>query len=144
MNFEGNYNMIYSIFEISKKGGRKANQDSYGYLIKDNMCGCVIADGLGGHFGGEIASNIAIKSIIPFLTSDFTISYDNVRKVLEHAQNQITEHQSLDMRLKSMRTTLVMLCIKDDLAIWSHLGDSRLYIFKNKKIFFQTKDYEEI
>jgi serine/threonine protein phosphatase PrpC len=133
--------MKYTIFDISRKGGMKVNQDSSDFSIKDNMCCCVIADGLGGHFGGEIASNIAVKSIINSLTSDFTISCDNIRKALENAQIQVIEHQNLDMRLKSMRTTLVMLSIEDNSAIWSHLGDSRLYFFRNKKVIFQTKDH---
>jgi PPM family protein phosphatase len=127
---------------ISNKGGRDKNEDYIGYMEESGEYGCwIVADGLGGHNGGEMASKFAVDSFLKSFSSTPTISEEGILEHIKQAQNLILCEQKKQQRLSQMRTTIVILAYNNKEAIWAHLGDSRLYYFSKKKLALQTKDH---
>ena len=129
---------------VSDRGGKSENQDCFGFTAShDGAAVFCVADGLGGHAGGRIASAIAVKSVIDFVQTD-TFSFDNPESLVHafrYANSALHDHQNKHPEVASMRTTLVVLVIKDSLAFWAHVGDVRLYHFRGGRIQFQTRDH---
>jgi len=127
---------------VSCKGGRRINQD-FGDFVVTEQGGCwVIADGLGGHQSGEVASQTAVVELINY----YKVQHKLQPKILlaegiERSQSKISELQSANLLLKTMRTTIVALCCNGNSASWAHVGDSRLYYFRNNSIKNRTKDH---
>ena len=126
---------------MSKTGGRKQNQDYCCYSIKDQASCWVLADGLGGHRGGEIASKLASDKILESFEVNPEISSSALTKYLETAQAAVIKRQKEEPMFFSMRTTIVVLIADLQSAMWAHIGDSRLYHFRSGRIIFQTKDH---
>lgn len=122
-------------------GGREKNQDAFKiYPPTEDMpflFRYVVADGLGGQGGGELASWAAIKK-----TSEVFFDTEKLANQFETAHQHIKSCQlNGPQELARMATTLVVLMIMGDKAIWGHVGDSRLYMFRNGEIHHQTKDH---
>jgi serine/threonine protein phosphatase PrpC len=128
----------YSLAKLTKQGGRDYNEDSFG-ADKDRGI-YVVADGLGGHGGGSEASRIAVKSMMELL-SDANFDDVSLQEAIQKTNELILSHQNREPLLAKMRTTLVVLWIRDDKALWGHIGDSRLYLFYKGKRITQTKDH---
>jgi len=133
--------MNYDTSFVSEIGGRKVNEDTYGYQIAPSGGCWVVADGLGGHRGGQPASFLAVKTVMESLALTTDNSPNTLHRSLETAQNAIIAGQQSDHELYAMRTTIVLLVIQNDQARWAHLGDSRLYAFHKNRVVFQTKDH---
>ena len=126
---------------ISKEGERDYNEDSIGYAQHDNCFLFLLADGLGGHGRGEMASAIALdqgKNV-------FADNFEDIEKCLnlsfKKAQDNILAMQKLDRACMDMKTTMVALHITEEKIRWGHIGDSRLYYFSNKKLVSYTADH---
>ncbi len=100
-----------------------------------------MADGLGGHRGGEVASETAVQAMMDVWQPVQELTPDCIRNSIEDAQRAVLDKQSAEPALESMRTTLVLLACSEGKAIWGHVGDSRLYHFRDCAIAFQTKDH---
>lgn len=128
---------------VSNKGGRGENQDCWGFVrAQDGSLVFCVADGLGGHKGGRIAAHTAISSVSDFVQTD-QFSFDRPETLFtafEKANQAIIQKQSEIPDFENMRTTLVVLMIKDSLAYWAHSGDVRLYHFQSEKMIEKTKD----
>lgn len=117
-------------------GGREGNEDSVQIVEKDGKVCAVVADGLGGHGGGEKASAL--------VTAEFSenwngmISPEILTKLITQAHWKIKEQQTPDCPMKS---TVVVLSLEPGHIAWAHAGDSRLYHFYNGRLVFQTKDH---
>lgn len=119
---------------------RKNNQDAI--LINEALNLYIIADGMGGHNGGERASHLAIESIEAYFIehSHKTDVRDLIVSALEKANKEIYL-ESLDNRdLKGMGTTCSLLYINQGIHI-GHVGDSRIYFIKNNEIHQVTVDH---
>lgn len=129
--------LTYKIY--TNIGDREINEDSVGEVKTENGHCFVLADGLGGHGGGEQASGMAVQSVL----SIFADCYDEtfLDKCFEAAQTKITQEQEKNSKLQDMKTTMVVLVLKDGKARWGHIGDSRLYLFKKNKIECRTLDH---
>jgi PPM family protein phosphatase len=140
--------MKFSIYQESLLGGRKMNQDRMGYAYSQDSLIMIMADGMGGHLHGEIASQITVQSIaemfqrvakpkIPdpakFFEDSFFIAHRTIDKFRQ--QHKLTE---------SPRTTVVACIIQDGRACWAHAGDSRLYWIRAGKVHFRTKDHSKV
>ncbi len=128
---------------------RSVNQDE---ILTDNRAGLfIVADGMGGHAGGEIASSLCIDEISHFLTdhSGELASQDHPsQKILKtmsdainHASTKIYERALEDPSLKGMGTTATILKIIDDHAYCAHVGDSRLYLLRCNFLYQITADH---
>lgn len=116
---------------LSEAGSRPMNQDAI-------ACGSnwwALADGLGGHGGGEHASRAAVAAVEPASASG------NLQSIFAAANNAVVAAQQQNLALGHMRTTLVVLRIDGGQASWGHVGDSRLYHFRAARVIAQTRDH---
>ena len=120
----------------SDVGGRSNNEDSY--LAKKILNGYlfVVADGLGGHDDGEMASYSAVNSIKEYLVNNET---ESVSEAVCFANNKVLEMQM--KQSSKMKTTVALAYVTDSKTVIAHVGDSRVYAFKNGRIVHQTIDH---
>jgi PPM family protein phosphatase len=120
---------------------RAGNQDSY-YADPAGRF-CIVADGMGGHAGGEEASKIAINTIKNYIEAQWQADSDP-RQLLESsllaANAAILDDQSLNPARSDMGTTLVMLLFEADRVWAANVGDSRLYRFREGNLEQITED----
>ncbi|MFZ4789736.1 MAG: PP2C family protein-serine/threonine phosphatase [Candidatus Competibacteraceae bacterium] len=127
---------------LSRAGGRAEHQDAC--AVFENRQGgfcAVLADGLGGHRGGERASQLAVLAVQAAFAQQTEPKSATVRGYLHAAQNAVLAGQQQHPERAAMRTTLVALLIQAGRAIWAHSGDSRLYQFRTGAVAFQTRDH---
>lgn len=133
---------MLDIAAVSKNGDRDYNEDSIGYFQDKDNCVLVLADGLGGHGHGEIASSLCVKtSIDKFKEKESKSDEEFFSDCFETAQNVLIEEQKRKNELSKMKSTLVVCYISKDKCSWGHIGDSRLYFFRKGKIISQTLDH---
>ena len=125
---------------------RSANQDSY--LIDGLNQLYIVADGMGGHAGGEIASQLAITAINDFMVNQKDLSSESVDSIcgivagaINHASAKIFEKALEDTKLRGMGTTVTLAKIINGKTYCGHVGDSRLYLIRNKLIYPITEDH---
>lgn len=126
---------------ISKNGGRKINEDSYGhYKINDYEC-FLVCDGLGGHSAGEIASKLVSETIIDSFRENPGIDDIKIADYINISQEKLLNAQKENRNQYNMKTTLVLLVSQGPFLKWAHIGDSRLYYFSEGIIKNCTLDH---
>lgn len=135
--------MQLEITVLSKAGGREVNEDACGFWSSPEACFCALSDGLGGHYGGEVASKLAVQHALDWFRATPECSRRAVEASLRASNLAIIHEQQRNVRLKNMRATVVILSIdtKHSVAVWGHTGDSRLYCFRQGRIIEQTRDH---
>lgn len=125
---------------LTDKGGRENNEDYVG-MKEDRGAYCfVVADGLGGHKRGEVASELVVKEAKAlFHKTDNTENY--LQKAFSTAQEKLLKYQQAENAKNEMKTTEVLLMIGEKQIQWGHIGDSRLYYFKGNRIVKRTFDH---
>jgi PPM family protein phosphatase len=132
---------------VSDVGGRARNEDAHGQWRHALRFACVVADGAGGHVGGDAASRIAVDTVLAELTriaaASVAFSGANLLRVLLRANDAIIDAQEHDRELAQMRSTAVLLGIDEaaGVAAWAHCGDTRLYCFRRGATVVQTQDH---
>lgn len=123
---------------------RPVNEDYFGYFHIGDLDILVVADGMGGHRGGKIASKIAVDSIREYFESHIKEG-DSIELMVDESLNtankMIRDFASAHIELFGMGATVVLLVIKDNKSIFRHLGDCRLYLIRDDKIKRLTKDH---
>ncbi len=128
--------MIQNAF-LTSKGGRAYNEDSVQGCVQGRDARCiVVADGLGGHGGGDLASAAVCSTVCEEWNGE--VSAQAVGLLLQRAHEAVHALQKDGGRMKS--TGVVLLTSSRKIA-WGHIGDSRLYWFTNGKLVLQTKDH---
>jgi PPM family protein phosphatase len=140
--------MKFSVYQESRQGPRKSNQDRVAYCYsRDALC-MVIADGMGGHLHGEVAAQIASQFIAEaFQRNAQPRLADPLKFLLEsitNAHHAIVDYANVRSLLETPRTTVVACIVQDGLAHWAHVGDSRLYLIRNGRVEGQTKDHSRV
>jgi PPM family protein phosphatase len=133
-----------TVFEtawLSSAGGREHNEDSCGFLMKEETGCWVLCDGLGGHHGGEVASRLAVDAALRSFEDDPSVSVSAIGAHIERANAAVLDRQRREPELAGMRTTVVMLLASPGAAMWAHSGDSRLYWFQGGRLREQTSDH---
>lgn len=135
--------MYLEIAKLSKVGGRKVNEDACDYWSASSLSCCVLSDGLGGHFGGDVASQLVVSSVHERFNKQPECSAHAIQLLLHTADDAIVRKQQKNITLKDMRATAVVLIVDTvrRLAIWGHIGDSRLYCFRKGRVISQTRDH---
>lgn len=133
--------MMIDTAALSMTGGRKGNQDAYGFERNDGGGCWAVADGLGGHAGGATASRMAVDLVLALFHETPEVSVEFISDCFRKVQAAIQQRAVDDFALSGMRTTLVMLACNQENAIWGHVGDSRLYWFRQGHILQQTRDH---
>ena len=115
---------------------RKVNQD--GYLVRDSLL--AVADGMGGHQAGEVASSLALKVIAdwPFEQGN---PLESLQKAVTHANLKILKLGEENQDLAGMGTTLSMALVVNKKAYIAHIGDSRIYKWDGKQLHRLTEDH---
>jgi len=126
---------------VCRVGGRDHNEDYCGSLEVGNAVCWVVADGLGGHRGGQTASRTAVEAVLASFRDDPQLSTVALQRHLEAAQHAVGKAQAEQPSLSTMRTTIVVLITDSNLVLWAHVGDSRLYCMENGGIVFRTSDH---
>lgn len=130
--------MEYVVY-TNKGKVRPENEDSY--LIKETPYPLfAVADGMGGHQAGEVASQLAVK----FLESaefDYQDILESIRLTIEGANREIYNKGMLDSSYTGMGTTLSMGIIYENRLYIGHVGDSRIYLIRDNELIQLTTDH---
>ncbi len=140
--------MRFTIFQESRKGSRKVNQDRIAYTFSRDALLLVVADGMGGHAGGEIAAQIAARLFIERFQQEAKPILKNPLKFLQdtmiRAHSALGSYANQFSMLETPRTTCVACIVQAGHAYWCHVGDSRLYLFRQGGLIGSTKDHSKV
>ncbi len=140
--------MRFTIFQESRKGSRKVNQDRLAYTYSRDTLMLVVADGMGGHAGGEIAAQIAVRLFIERFQQEAKPVLKNPLKFLQdtmlRAHAALGSYANQFSMLETPRTTCVCTIVQAGHAYWAHVGDSRLYLFRQGGLIGSTKDHSKV
>ena len=137
--------MQFSVFQMSRQGGRKTNEDRMGYYYTRDSAVLMLADGLGGHPEGEVAASIAIETVAAMFQKMAQPKLADVADFLGDAIMAAHLRILNYARGKAMddapRTTLVVAVIQSGQVSWAHCGDSRLYMVRQHHLLARTQDH---
>lgn len=125
---------------LSKPGGRSRNEDCVCMYGQAGDYVFALADGLGGHGGGDVASFCAVDQAIDIFRKTGG-GEDYLREAFESAQGRILQTKAAQGKTMEMKSTMVLLTIQGQRAQWAHIGDSRLYYFQGNHIVKRTLDH---
>src|SRR5881398_807424 len=132
---------------------RQHNEDSF--LVADQAQLYLVADGMGGHAAGEIASRIAVDSISEFILhtkeddgtwphaydENFRRTTNRLMAAVRMANTRVLEAMRKDARLRGMGTTVVACLADEDMMAFAHVGDSRAYLIRDGQLSRITNDH---
>ena len=127
---------------------RTSNQD--GFLFHDYGDGrsfALVCDGMGGHNGGNVASEMALEEIRDYLTGEerlvsFGDDYEGlILSAIRRANDKIFVRSLKDSSLRGMGTTVVLAFFDGERVLIAHVGDSRAYLFRSGKLSLLTTDH---
>ena len=138
--------MQLEIAVLSRAGGRSSNQDACGFWSGPGVCFCVVADGAGGHRGGDVASKLVVQETLGWFRERHDCTGVAIEAAMRNANEMVVRTQQANDEIGDMRTTAVVLAVDFErgLATWGHLGDSRLYCFRDHSIVAQTRDHSVV
>ena len=131
--------MKFEVFEYTNKGGRSYNEDNVGSRLTENGGIFVVADGLGGHSRGEVASECVVSTILSGWQQDNGDQSVRINGLFEQANSAVLALQRENHTV--MKSTAAVLAIKNNKAILANSGDSRVYYFHNDTIAAYTNDH---
>jgi protein phosphatase len=119
---------------------RKANEDSFAAL--DEVGVYAVADGLGGHAGGRVASQAGIAEFVRSLVANRgEPDLAQLRRAFRAANRSVRAHARRDPALRGMATTLAALWLGGEVAAVAHVGDSRVYLLRGPRLSPLTADH---
>ncbi len=138
--------MRYSITLESRIGTRETNQDRVAYSENKNGVFMVIADGLGGYAGGELAAQTVVDSLLRSFEEQGESIIDDPPAFIALSMNYAHSLVIKEARLRGFnpsepRTTCVACLVQNGYAYWGHVGDSRLYLFSGDELLVRTIDH---
>lgn len=128
---------------------RQKNEDSVGRYqpddeqeLADKGTIFVVADGMGGHRGGEIASELAVETIVSlYYASQGADPTAALGECFAEANRRILEKSTTDAELFGMGTTCTTMVVRNGQAFFAHVGDSRAYVLRNGDLLQLTEDH---
>lgn len=140
--------MRFLIYQNSRQGPRKNNEDRLGYSYSRESLFMVVADGMGGHLHGEIAAQIAMQFLIEAFKREAQPKIADPHRFLldtmTGAHLAILSFAESQRFLETPRTTCVACIVQDGAAYWGHVGDSRLYLIRDGRVEAVTKDHSRV
>lgn len=139
--------MEYSVHSYTTKSKFHANNEDCNFICDDYI---IVADGMGGESDGDIASHMAVESIVSILTQDTidNLSDCNIKdisaKAIYETDVKISEYVDKHPDSFGMGTTVLLAIRKDDRLYISWCGDSHCYVYKDGKIRSLTKDHSYV
>lgn len=139
---DSNMNSRTDYYILSETGSRNYNEDSAVQSAYGEREAFAVADGLGGCGAGDIASSAATKMVAEITLENASISSEELLEtIFRSAQEKILFMQKTDRKHSEMATTLAVLLFEGESAQWAHVGDTRLYMFRDGEVLYQTKDH---
>jgi len=137
--------MKFSVFQLSRLGGRKNNEDRMGYCYTREAVLLMLADGMGGHPEGEVAAQLALQSMSLYFQQQAKERIADLGQFLTNAlmraHHHILRYAASRGMLETPRTTLVAALLQKGRAVWIHCGDSRLYLVRDGQLLTRTRDH---
>lgn len=131
---------MISYKSITNKGDRQINEDSIGHYMDADIGLFIVADGLGGHDSGDIASNYVVEQYLMQYKKDY---HDSAERYFSGVFMSVQAGLlSLQKQLnKDMKSTAAAVFLTDKQLSICHIGDTRVYVFGKKKILYRTLDH---
>ncbi len=128
---------------ISALGMRDSNQDAIGDARKAGVACFVVADGAGGHAAGEVASRLAVEAVIGAFVAEPVFGASTLLARVDAASASVAADKQQTPGRQDMSTTLAVLLIEEQSAraVWAHLGDTRIYLFREGHLLSVSKDH---
>lgn len=141
-----------ALSDVGRK--RKGNEDAL--ILNEDQKLYVVADGMGGHAAGEVASRVAVEAIAEFVALtggnqeitwpfglDDSISYEGnrLKTAVRHANSRVLEATRESAEYEGMATTVAAVLVDGDTANLAHVGDSRIYLYHGGTIEQLTRDH---
>ena len=140
--------MKFSVFQVSRKGGREKNEDRMGYCYTRGSGLFLLADGMGGHPQGEVAAQMALQTISALYQKEARPEVQDVPAFLSNAvmsaHRQILTYTIEKGMFDSPRTTVVAALVQQGCITWVHCGDSRLYLVRDGELLARTRDHSYV
>ena len=137
--------MRFSVYQVSRKGGREKNEDRMGYCYTREAGLFALADGMGGHPEGEVASQLSLQTMSALFQRDARPGLADPLRFLTDAvmagHHQLLRYASEKGLIDTPRTTIVACIMQGNTAYWAHCGDSRLYLVRGDKLIARTRDH---
>ena len=137
--------MRFNVYQVSRKGGRPKNEDRMGYCYTRSSGLFALADGMGGHPEGEVASQLALQTLSALFQRDAKPLLKDPLRFLQEAvlagHQQLLRYATDRGLLDTPRTTIVACVLQGQAAYWAHCGDSRLYLLRGNKLVTRTRDH---
>lgn len=128
---------------LSDRGGRKYNEDACGHWHSRRHLCCVLADGAGGHGGGDIASKLAVQELIARFSQQPSERAAELERLLRVTNDVLISERVPGTAREDMHSTVVCLIIDfmQHRAHWAYSGDSRMYWFRQGRVLNRTRDH---
>lgn len=140
--------MKFSVFQVSRKGGRAQNEDRMGYCYTRDAAVFILADGMGGHPEGEVAAQLALRTVADLFLEKAQPELPDVAAFLSEAllaaHRQILQYGTNRGMLDCPRTTIVIAVVQAGQVSWTHCGDSRFYLLRSGVLVTRTRDHSLI
>jgi serine/threonine protein phosphatase PrpC len=140
--------MKFAVYQASRIGGRRYNQDRVAHAYSDKALLLVLADGMGGHLHGEIAAQIAVHTFMEAFAQAAQPRVPEPEKFLSEIVRR--SHDAIIRYAQSRRlggnpgTTCVAALVQDDRVCWAHAGDSRFYLLRDNGMAAVTRDHSVV
>jgi serine/threonine protein phosphatase PrpC len=140
--------MKFTIYQNSRQGPRPYNQDRLAYSYSKDALLLVVADGMGGHRHGEVAAELAVTTMtdafqrlaVPTLSSPAKFLIEHIQQIHDMIDHVMEEREMLE----APRTTIVAAIVQRGVLYCAHVGDSRLYHFRDGHLLFRTEDHSVV
>lgn len=140
--------MKFTIYQESRPGKRANNEDRLAHCYSRDALLMVVADGMGGHYYGEIAAQIAVQVLIESFQREATPEISDpflfLQQSMNNAHRAIIDFTDAHNLKDSPRTTCVACIVQHNIAYWAHAGDSRLYLMRGGKVLTHTRDHSRV
>ena len=137
--------MKFAVYQVSRKGGRELNEDRMGYCYTRDAGLFALADGMGGHPEGEVASQLALQTLAAMFQREAKPKLEDPLRFLHDAivagHHQLLRYATERALMDTPRTTVVACVLQGRTAYWAHCGDSRLYLLRGDKLVARTRDH---
>ena len=129
--------------EINEDSGRFSRPSDPKTLSTKGVL-LVVADGMGGHSAGEVASGMTVELVPRLYYGSASPAPDALREAVEETNRQIYAASLADESKRGMGTTCTALALAGDEAFAAHVGDSRLYMMRDGKVYLLTEDHSAV